>query len=89
MQTPEIYAWLFAHEPTENAWVRRLWVNLASYCYFINTLDFDRLYQADLCRLLLKSQQHGIAIPNRNHQEVLTLVEQIKSGQLPVQQVAA
>lgn len=80
MTTADIYNWLFSNIPTDDAQAKLVWANMASYCYFINALDFDHIYNDSLQRLLQVSQTLGIQIPDSNHSKVLDIAKYMRSS---------
>lgn len=79
MTTTDIYEWLFTNIPeNNNNQLRGLWSNMASYCYFVNAMDFDNVYQDSLQKLLNISKRLGIQIPDDNHKKVLDMASQLK-----------
>jgi hypothetical protein len=77
VDTADIYTWLLEHDPSESPTIRMAWSNLASYCYFINVMDFDRSYQDKLQKVLLIGEEHRIEIPGKNHRDVLELAQRM------------
>lgn len=79
MTTADIYNWLFTNLPDDsNSQLKLVWINMASYCYFINTMDFDSMYRDNLKRVLDISAQLGIQIPDTNHSRVLEIANELK-----------
>lgn len=79
MTTDAIYKWLIEIDPVEDN-VKRVWTDMASYCYFINSMDFDQLYTNKLEQILKKSIKFNIIVPNQNRSQVIKLAEYIKAS---------
>lgn len=80
MTLAEIYNWLLETDPDQDkVQTRMVWKNMASYCYFINTLDFNSEYHSRLVQVLQKSQKFGVDIPDDNHQTVLDIAKNMNS----------
>jgi len=78
-----IYDWLIENDPTnEDSEIRKIWTNMASYCYFMNVVDFDNLHQDQLKEILDKGLKYNISIPDKNHEEVISLVEYVKRDEI-------
>lgn len=81
MTVLDVYEWLFENVPTrENLHLRLIWSNMASYCYFINSIDFGNMYRVELNKLFEISHSIGIQIPDQNHAEVLRIAEQLQTS---------
>ena len=80
MSINEIYVWLLENDPVvDSGNIRIVWINMASYCYFINAIDFDCVYQDKLKKILHKSIEFDVSVPDKRHSEVLELAKSIKS----------
>ena len=78
MKIEEIYEWLFNNDPViDDTDLRVAWANMASYCYFINLLDFDAQYRDKLKAILEKSLRFNITVPDSNHQRVIELAKRL------------
>lgn len=78
MKISEIYKWLLETDPIkDNVEIRLVWSNMASYCYFVNTLDFDSVYKDKLIKVLEKSKKYKITVPDDNHQNVLHIANEM------------
>ena len=58
-----------------------VWSNMASYCYFINSMDFDNVYHQKLKQVLKKSQEYDVSVPDSNHEKVIKLSNRINTKQ--------
>tara|TARA_R110000822_G_scaffold25937_1_gene78445 strand:+ start:1899 stop:2192 length:294 start_codon:yes stop_codon:yes gene_type:complete len=84
MKIDEVYTWLMDASPTESDDVRKLWSNMASYCYYINTVDFGGIYQQKLVKVLEKSIKYDILVPNSQHVQVLNLADHLKTDHVQI-----
>jgi hypothetical protein len=83
MTISEIYNWLLKTDPTEESVdVRHVWADMASYCYFVNTMDFDRIYQSRLKQVLKRGMEFGINLPTDDHSKVLEIAKEMDQTNL-------
>lgn len=83
MKIDEIYSWLIENDPViDNPQIRMIWSNMASYCYYINAVNFGSEYQDRLVEIFKKSHEYNITIPDKDHSKVLELSQQLKSGNI-------
>lgn len=87
MTIDEVFDWLIETNPNDGSTAtRQLWTNMASYCYFINVVDFDRTYQDKLKNVLQRCDKYDIHIPDHNHRLVIDIANHIKMGD-PLQKI--
>lgn len=87
MTLDQIYTWLLANLPESNSNIRAAWSNMASYCYFRNTIDFQSS-DPRLNAVLRIAKAHQIQVPDNRHETILKIsasvhseVESIGNGQ--------
>lgn len=80
MTINDIYSWLLTTDPiNDNDEIRSVWASMASYCYFINAIDFDSTYRDKLKTVLEKSLRYNIKVPDADREKVITMARSIKT----------
>lgn len=73
MTIKQIYTWVLENDPSDENTNKMVWSNMASYCYFINSIYVNALPEDILVNIMNMASKNDIQIPDHNHKKILKL----------------